>query len=50
MYGGSRLGRQESRLSNYSWIRGNKHGIPSPTNDNIGEIINHIYAYDNQKN
>lgn len=47
-YGGSRPGRQQSRLSNFSWIGEHKHGIPSPINENIGEIINNCYAYDNQ--
>lgn len=48
-YGGSRLGRQSSRMSNYSWISMQKHGIPSPANDNMNEIMHHSYIYDNLK-
>ena len=48
-YGGSRLGRQSSRLSNYSWINTQKHGIASPAKEDINEIMHHSYMYDNQK-
>jgi hypothetical protein len=49
-YGGSRLGRQSSRLSNYSWITSQKHGIPSPEKHDFSEIINHGYVFDNLRN
>lgn len=49
-YGASRLGRQSSRLSNYSWIASQKHGIPSPQKQNINDIMNHSFVYENLKN
>lgn len=49
-YGASRLGRQSSRLSNYSWIESQKHGIVSPDKQDFGQIFTHSFVYDNLNN
>ncbi|CAI2387718.1 unnamed protein product [Moneuplotes crassus] len=49
-YGASRIGRKSSRLSNYSWIDNQKHGIPSKETDDINGVMNHSYVYDNLNN
>ena len=37
-------------MSSYSWISKQKHGIPSPENDDINKIMNHKYMYEHAAN